>query len=139
MRVLILLMTGFLMGPFLQGEIMVITSVSNRTDTISKEEVKAIFLGEKVSWKDGSRIKIADNLDKSAAREFYTLYVGKESSRIKRIWIKKMLRGKMSPPESFKNQEELVDFVANRKQSIGFISGGEVPAGVKALKVIEKK
>lgn len=128
----------FTLPTFLSGgEVVVIANASNGVDTISKQDIKEIFLGEKILWKDGSKIKIADNLDKTTAKEFYSIYTGKESSRIKKIWIKKMLRGKMSPPESFKNIDELLDFVSNKKYCIGFISPTKLPNGIKILKVVE--
>ncbi len=88
-------------------------------------------------WKDGSKIKIVDNLDKKTAENFYSKYVGKKTARIKQIWIKKMLRGKMSPPESLKYNDDIVDYVSNKKHCIGFVSADKIPEGVKVLKVTE--
>lgn len=121
----------------LRGDIFIIANASNRVETISKSEIKEIFLGEKIHWKNGSKIKIADNLNKTAAEEFYRTYIGKTVSRIKKIWIKKMLRGKMSPPESFKDADELLTFVSSKKHCIGFVSGIKIPKGVKVLKVVD--
>lgn len=137
MRYMIFLFAGLFTISLLRADIQVIANASNQVDTISKSEIKQIFLGEKVNWKDGSKIKIADNLDKETAREFYSLYLGKEASRIKKIWIKKMLRGTMSPPESFKDIHELLAFISSKKQCIGFVANGKIPHGVKVLKVID--
>ncbi|MCP4146988.1 MAG: hypothetical protein GY757_04480 [bacterium] len=132
------LLTGCLvLTSVLWGDVYIISNSSTRINSISKKELKQIFLGEMNRWKDGSKIKIVDNLDKKTAENFYSKYVGKKTARIKQIWIKKMLRGKMSPPESLKYNDDIVDYVSNKKHCIGFVSGKKAPKGVKVLKVTE--
>ncbi|MCP4216115.1 MAG: hypothetical protein GY765_15805 [bacterium] len=135
MMKLTIFLTCLLTAGLMQGEVFVVTHHSHKGDSISKKELRLIFLGEKTRWEDGSRIKIAESLNKKTASRFYGTYVGKEVSRIKKIWIKKMLRGEMSPPESFKDQQELVEFIAGQKYCIGFVEGKKDLKGVKILKV----
>ncbi|MCP5104963.1 MAG: hypothetical protein GY950_16370 [bacterium] len=137
-RALFLLLVWVLCLPlFGGGAVKVIANAANDRESISKQELKAIFLGEQIHWKDGSKIKIADNLDKEAADEFYRTFVGKKVSRVKKIWIKKMLRGKMNPPESFKDSSALLTYVSAGKYCIGFVTGETAPDGVKVLKVVD--
>lgn len=133
---IILLILVFLTPYVCEGKIIIIIHPSSPRETITKQEIRNIFLGEKYNWEDGSRIKIADNLDKHTAELFYAQFVGKEISYVKKNWIRKMLHGSMIPPESFGSNQELIDFVAAQKKAIGFVSEENVPTGVKELRIV---
>ncbi len=136
-RMTIILISLLCSTPRLGADVYVITNSANQLQSISKTEIKKIFLGERIHWADGTKIKIADNLGKEISKEFYKTYIGKDSQRIKNIWIKKMLRGSMSPPEAFKNSDELLTFVSEKKSCIGFVANKKLPKGVKVLKVTD--
>jgi ABC-type phosphate transport system substrate-binding protein len=117
------------------AEVYIIANASNPLKAISKNELKAIFLGEETFWKDGSKIKIVDNLNKKVAEEFYSGYLGRKAEQIKKVWINLMLLGKMRPPESFRDQDELIDYVSSIKEAIAFVS--EVPKEKKQIIVLK--
>ncbi len=117
------------------AEVYVIANASNPLKNISKNELRAIFLGEQTIWKDGSKIKIVDNLNKKVAEEFYSVCLGKKAEQIKKIWINLMLLGKMRPPESFRDQDELIEYVGSVKEAIAFVS--ELPKDEKRVSILK--
>jgi len=117
------------------ADIYIITNASNPLKNITKDELRAIFLGEKTIWKGGEKIKLVDNLNKKVAEEFYSGCLGKKVEQIKKVWINQMVLGKMRPPESFKDQDELIEFVGSSKEAIAFVT--EIPKDEKRVAVLK--
>jgi ABC-type phosphate transport system substrate-binding protein len=71
-------------------------------------------------------------------KTFYK-YLGKSSSRMKSIWLKRMLSGEGDPPQAFKSEEELLQKVMLTPGAVGFVATEKVNEQVKVLVVIEEK
>lgn len=134
-RLAVILAISFATIQAASADVYIIANASNPLRHMSKSDLKAIFLGEKTSWNDGSKIKIVDNLDKKVSEEFYSGFIGKKNDQIKKIWINLMLLGKMRPPESFRDQTDLIDYVASMKEAIAFVS--EVKKDEKRITVLK--
>ena len=127
------ILAGLLLTPSLSAKVYLITNAANKQKTIDKTQIKQIFLGQKTRWKNGNKIQLVDNLNKKAARKFYQETTGRGTGRIKKEWIGRMLRGEMIPPESFRDEEELIDFISRNKNAIGFVTSPQSNKGIKVL------
>ena len=69
------------------------------------------------------------------AMKFYDDFLGRNQRKIRKLWLRKVLRGEITPPESFNTDEKIIEFVAENKGAIGFVSAASVTNSVKVLSV----
>ncbi len=111
-----------------------IVFIVNKTvavDTLSKTDIKKIFLGKKITWENESEVKFVV-LDLPAVHDIFTKeYTRKTPSQFGRYWKKQVFTGKGSAPKSFNTEKEVIDFVANMEGAIGYVSSSVQADGVK--------
>ena len=116
-------------------DIVVVGNKSLSTDTISKDTLKKIFLGEQTSWEDGTKINFAMlNLDK-ADDIFLKECMYYTSTRFVRHWRSQVFSGKGQMPPNLKSNEEMLKFINDDKGAIGFVTAGADTSAVKVLTV----
>lgn len=118
------------------AEVAVIANKSVPTDTISQREVLDIYTGEIRQWKNGEPIVAHDMTEEGEVRETFYEFLGRKSSRVKSIWVKNLLMGEGSPPESAKTEQEVLTMVAKTPGAIGFVRSDMADDSVKVLAII---
>lgn len=113
----------------------VIVNRSLEVDTLSKAELQAVFLGEKVKWNGKKYVKIALLEDPAVLKEFLQSVVGKTPSQFDTHWSKLVFTGKASMPPSFAESAKMLEFVAGKPGAIGFVPAGQAGNSVKVIKV----
>ena len=63
--------------------------------------------------------------------------MGKSSSRMKSIWMKKMLAGEGEPPEAISDEKSMLQKVAETPGAVGFISTENLDDSVKLIATID--
>jgi hypothetical protein len=66
---------------------------------------------------------------------FYN-FLNMPASRMKSLWLKKMLLGEGEPPVAMKSEEEMLKKVAATPGALGFVSRALVNPQVKTLMII---
>lgn len=130
----ILLTAGFAANA--NAEVAIIAHKSVPTDSLSQRELFDIYTGEIRQWKNGDPIVAHDMTQEGSIRESFYKFLGSKSSRVKSIWVKNLLMGEGSPPESVKSEAEVVAKVASTPGAIGFVSSEYTGDSVKILAVI---
>ena len=94
-----------------------------------------LFSGTTEYWPDGVPVMIVDLAARGRVREAFYAYLGKTSSRMRSIWLKRKLTGEGELPESVESEEELIEKVASTPGAIGFVSSRRAQnhPGVKLL------
>ncbi|MCB0264514.1 MAG: hypothetical protein KDE52_13325 [Calditrichaeota bacterium] len=108
------------------------------------EEVKDIqlldyYAGDIRTWADGTPIKVFDLKPKGEVRDLFFHFLGKTSSRMKSIWMKKMLSGEGNPPEALASETDMLKRVSATAGAIGFVSNNLVNDSVKVLVIIPEE
>jgi len=119
------------------AQVAVIAHKSVPLDTIKKSELLNFFTGDVSFWSDGKPIIIFDLKSKGEMKDTFYHFLGISSSRIKSIWMKRMLSGDADPPEFLKSEEDMLKKVAATAGAIGFVSQSKVSGEVKVLILIE--
>jgi ABC-type phosphate transport system substrate-binding protein len=114
-----------------------IVNKSNPIEKLSKAEVRNIFLGNTVSWNNNQRIQIVDYNSESELREdFSSIYLNLSTNKVSMIWLKVTLSGRVSPPKIFFKERDVLKYVAENKEAIGYIdTSKELPSDVKIIDV----
>lgn len=115
------------------GQIVVIAHKSVPMDTIKKSVLLDFYACDIKKWSDGQPIIVLDLKPQSGVKTAFYNYLGKSSSRMKSVWLKKLLSGEGDPPEAMNSEEELSGKVAATAGAIGFVSKAKVRQDVKIL------
>jgi ABC-type phosphate transport system substrate-binding protein len=126
-------------GNFASAQVAVIVNKSVQADNISESELLDFYSRDVRLWDNGDPVIVFDLKPKSEVKDAFYKYLGKSTSRMKSIWMKKMLSGEGDPPEALETEEAVVKKVAATPGSVGFVSQSKVTENVKVLVVIETK
>jgi ABC-type phosphate transport system substrate-binding protein len=114
---------------------LVLVGNKSVVDSMKKEEIKQIFLGKKTRWEDDTKITFAVFSDKSACNLFLKDYIGKTYSQYRNYWKKQVFTGKGRMPMTFKNAEELVNFISITEGAISFVRAQDIDT-TETVKII---
>jgi len=120
------------------GQVAVIAHKSVPVDSISKSELLDLYTGETSIWRDGEPVVVFDLKEKGKTRKTFYKFLGMASSRIKLIWLKRMLLGEADPPESLKSEQELLRKISTTRGAIGFLDRSKPDGTVKILMTIQE-
>jgi hypothetical protein len=119
----------------LAGSIKIIANPSVKADSISANEIKSVFLEEKNSLSDGSRVEPVIEKGGPAHEAFLKDYLDKSDSALQTYYRSLVFTGKGSMPKSVGSDAEMAAFVAKTKGAIGYVSEGAAAEGAKTLAV----
>lgn len=116
------------------ADVVVIAHPSNSTASLTKSEVKRIYLGKMKRWNNGNAMGAVDQQVPSSARDdFYEQVVGKSQSQIIAYWNQLIYSGKGMPPPEKSGDESVKQWVAEHPDSIGYVDSSSVDSSVKVL------
>lgn len=119
------------------AQVAVIANKSIKTDKISKSKLLDCYTGDILKWDDGQKVVVFDLKLKSEIKEIFYKYLGKSTSKMKSIWMKKMLSGEGDPPPALNSVSEMLKKIEETKGAIGFVNYDSVSAKVKVIAIIE--
>lgn len=134
MRTLLLIIC-LLFAQFAKAEgLLVIASPQVPVDSVSNEELAAIYLSKRTSWSDDLSIVPVNHEAASSARERFSAAVFARSSREMAVyWNQLRFQGKL-PPLVQTSDQAVLNFVRNVPGAIGYVDAGLPVTGVKILK-----
>ena len=115
------------------GQVAVIAHKSAPMDSIEKIKLLDFYTGDIRVWDDDRPVVVFDLKPRGDVRNAFYKFLGKSSSRMKSIWMKKMLSGESDPPESMQSEEDILKKVATTPGAIGFVSQSIVNKDVKTV------
>ena len=135
------LVTLFLLLPSIgsASQDAIIVHKSGPVEDIDKSELLDLTTGDKSFWSDGSPVIVFDLERKDEVRRTYYRFLGIRSSRVKSIWLKRMLSGDAEPPESLASQEEMLKRVSTTPGAVGFVDLAIVNDDVRVIAVTEEE
>ena len=139
MKLLIPVIFVLLFSAALQGQVVVVANKSVPVDTISKSQLLDYFSREVRVWKDNQPIILFDLKQRGEVKDTFYRYIGKSSSRMKSIWMKKLLSGEGEPPEALPDEAEVLRRVQSTPGAMGFLRRENATGEVKVLLVIKSR
>ena len=117
-----------------RAEIAVVGNPALGVDTLSKSQVKMLFLGKTSRLPDGSPVTVVDQDEGSATREAFGKQVlRKNVSQMKAYWSRMIFSGKATPPRTVADDAAVRDWVARTANGIGYLDASQVDDSVKIL------
>ena len=108
------------------AQVAVIAHKDVPADFITKDDLLNYYIGDVQSWGDDLDVVVFDLKARGPVRDTFYEYLGKTSSRMRSIWLKRKLSGEGDPPESFETEGELLERVASTPGAIGFVQKSNV-------------
>ena len=132
---IILLMIVF--GPSLifAADLVLVASKNVPDSSLTREEVKSIFVGQKTEWSDRSKITFVVFKKSEEMKSFMKVYVGKTPFQFNNYWKHQVFTGNGFFPRVFESEKELLDFVATNKGVVSYVSEDAPIDNVKVLTV----
>jgi ABC-type phosphate transport system substrate-binding protein len=138
MKIQLLLLINILLFIYnTNAQVAVIAYKSAPINEISSSQLLDFYTGDVRYWSNDDPVVVFDLEPKGEIKKAFYNFLGKSTSRMKSIWMKRMLSGEGNPPEAIKSEEELLKKVAETKGAVGFISYDKVSEDVKVLAKIE--
>lgn len=103
--------------------------ITNNATTISENDIKDIFLGEK-QIVEGTKVVPIDNA--SAQKDFLEKVLGANAAKYNNVWTKKGFRDGLNPPPVKSGDAEVIAAVKATPGAIGYVSSA--PSGVKVVR-----
>lgn len=120
------------------GNYVVVANQKVKSDSISKSDLKDIFLGNQNYWDSSKeRIRVArldDELE--VTQEFVTEVVGTSVSQYLQHWRRKLFSGKGIPPKKFGSDKDVISYVESNEGAIGYVHKDSIKdANIKTLTI----
>ncbi|HSM99305.1 MAG TPA: hypothetical protein VLS47_09860 [Gallionella sp.] len=108
------------------GDIVII---SNPEISVSADEVRDIFLGEK-QFAGSTKLVVIDNA--ALQGNFLSQVMHMDAAKYNGIWTKKSFRDGLTPPAVKSGDAEVIEYIKRTPGAIGYVS--TTPAGVKVIR-----
>jgi len=133
-------MVAFVVGivPSAWAGVAVIANDKVPVDSLSRAELLDMYSCDIQRWSNGIPVVLTELKTRGEVRDTFYAYLGKPPSRMKSLWLKRLLSGDGNPPESLDSEEEMLSVVRNTPGAIGFVSEARVDDSVKVLAVISE-
>ncbi len=111
----------------------IVVNKKNPISALSKSDIKKIYTGKKKAWDNGSTI-IPIVLKKSPVfGKFLKQAVHKNNSQFNSFWKRAVFTGTGNPPKEFSTDKEVINFISQNPQAIGFVSGNSNIGNLKEI------
>ncbi len=102
-------------------------------DSLGKAQLLDYYTGDIQRWPDGVQVVVTDLKSKGPVRDGFYGFLGRRPSRMKSIWLRRMLSGEGEPPEAFETEEDVVRRVAATPGAVGFVHSRHVTPDVRVV------
>jgi hypothetical protein len=118
-----------------RAQVVVIANPSVASSSVSKEELRKVFIEGASRLKDGSKVTPVLLKQGPAHSAFLLHYLETTDVRLMVVWRGLVLTGQGTVPKSFDSEAEMVQYVASKPGALGYISNSTAHDGVKVLAV----
>ena len=121
--------------PSPNNELVIIANLAIRTEEISADDLRSVYLGTKTSLEDGTRLKPVLEKGGPAHAAFLKEYLGKSDVALQTYYRSLLFSGKSSMPIMLRSDSEMVAYVARTPDAIGYAQSNALVQGVKILHI----
>ena len=113
---------------------MVVIGNNAGVDSLSKSDVKKLFMGKKSKLANGTKAQIIELVDGSEGRlAFHEVATGRSESQLQSAWSRLVFTGKAAAPIQVADYSEAITTVASKTNAIGYVDESALTGDVKVL------
>ncbi len=114
--------------------VAVIVSPDSDVSSLTRSQIKSIFLGKIKSLPNGEPAMPVNQSEKSPVYDAFNKKVlGKSSAKVLQYWASRVFSGKGSPPEVLPDDQAVIDYVRATKGAIGYVDSSAASGDVKVI------
>jgi len=119
------------------GAVKLVVNNGNTVPSITRAKAADLFLKRVTRWDNGRVVTPVDLSEKNPTRAAFSKeLLGKEVAWVKSYWQKMIFSGRATPPVELSSDAEVLEFVRNNPDAIGYVSeGATLPPSVRAVPV----
>lgn len=117
---------------------VVIAHPSVGVDSLTRKEVKDIFMGKKIQWPDGGQVYLAILQEEPVFTDFTKQYIRKTPTQFQFWWRKRVFTGKGASPNYLNSQTAVLRYVSQTKGAIGYVDQTPEIDMVKTISILDK-
>jgi ABC-type phosphate transport system substrate-binding protein len=121
------------------AQLAIIAHKAVPADTLTQAQLLDYYTGDVKSWTDKIPVIVLDLKVQSETKDSFYKLLGLTPSRMKSIWLKKLLLGEGEAPEALKSEEEVVKKVASTPGAIGYVNQSKANGEIKIIRIVEKE
>lgn len=123
-------------GPLAAQELSVVAHPEHAPAELTGKVMKAIFMGEKQRWDDGTKIVVALMKPSTAIGKRIADVVYKMSpDELNRYWVGLVFQGKGSAPKYFDDETALIEYLGKTPGAVGLVNSGTAVGSAKRIPV----
>lgn len=135
-RLLSVILLGCLTAsPNSGGNVVIIANPGVKTNEISIDELRAVFLGTATSFGEDSHLKPVLEKGGPAHSAFLKQYLGKTDFALQTYYRSLVFSGLGSMPPILRSDADVIAYVQKTRGAIGYVAPSFVDSGVKTLRV----
>ncbi|MBU0996051.1 MAG: hypothetical protein KJ737_26445 [Proteobacteria bacterium] len=117
-----------------ENEVIIIGNPDIFESTLTKKEIRDIFLEKKRKWTDGKEIVLTVMYHSTIHETFMIRYINKTPAQFLNFCKHLVFVGQGRFPKAFSSEEEMMDYIEKTSGAIGYLS--QKPPEGKKLKII---
>lgn len=118
------------------AEVVVVVSTQNPTETLSRAELRDIYLGRLNRLSNGAAVEPVDQRESSPAySEFYRHYLEMSPSQIKAHRSKLIFTGRGQPPALVTDDSAMVNTIATSPLAIGYLDSSAIDERLRVVSI----
>lgn len=138
MKKILFALTLFALATSIQAsDAIIVVNQSSELTSIEKSTLKNILSGKERYWSNGKLIDLAIPKDKALAGNVTQTYAGMSKSRFDTHWRRLVFSGRAKSLEEPASDSDMIQFVSESTNALGFISAGSEATSVKVLKITD--
>lgn len=119
-----------------RGELVVVAADAFPARSLSREEVKRIYLGRKLFVED-QKLTPLDYLGATEAKAAFTrTVVGMDPGQFDSYWLKTVFSSGLVPPRKVRTLDEILETLDSVPGSVAYMFAGDLPGGNSGLRVL---
>lgn len=118
------------------AKFQVIVHEDNRVTALSRKFVADAFLKKTTRWSDDDVIEPVDQKPRARVRQEFSRAVLKRSvAAVRSYWRQIVFSGRGVPPPELDGDDEVVEYVRQHRDAIGYVSADADVSGVRVVQV----
>jgi hypothetical protein len=116
----------------------IVVNIASPVSSISKTDISKFFLKKLDKWENGKIAVPVDQLENSPIREAFTKEIHTRSIKaVTSYWQQQMFSGRNKPPIIKNTDNEVLSYIKQTPDAIGYVSEKATTDGVKVIDVTE--
>ncbi|NKE72182.1 hypothetical protein [Candidatus Manganitrophus noduliformans] len=114
----------------------IVVNPSNGISSLTKEQISDLFLKKVTQWENGRKALPVDQVTASTIREKFSKEIHEKSvTAINSYWRQKIFSGRDVPPPEKSSDADVLAYVAENADAVGYVSANAPVDKVKVLKI----